>query len=161
MTYQLKGKNKFKALLAAILAISCMMLLFSCGSGNNAVSSDVPSDSNDNMATVHNGTSQNQPVPDNPMERLAGRFYIDGDTSAASVVIVADGSFTAYYASGTVEQTGYVRYENDATNNSALNVFVFYTDEGKPYMGFVDSGEAHISEFETGNGSFHYIRADN
>ena len=37
-------------------------------------------------------------------------------------------------------------------------IFVFYTNEGKPYMGFVDTKENKITEFETGNGSFRYVR---
>ena len=41
---------------------------------------------------------------------------------------------------------------------SCFHVYVFYTDEGKPYMGFVDSGEPRISEFETGNGGYRYVR---
>ena len=72
-------------------------------------------------------------------------------------MIESDGSFTAYYASGTAEQEGYVRYEAE---ESGFHVYVFYTEEGKPYMGFVDSGENKISEFETGNGSYKFVRVE-
>ena len=51
--------------------------------------------------------------------------------------------------------SGTVRYE---ANDAGFHVYVFYTDEGKPYMGFVDRGEPRISEFETGNGGYRYVR---
>ena len=92
-----------------------------------------------------------------PMKRLAGTYYIDGDTTAAYVTVSEDGSFAAFYASGTEELRGTVRYQQD-DSDSGLNVYVFYTEEGKPYMGVVDTGENKISGFETGNGSFRYVR---
>lgn len=40
---------------------------------------------------------------------LAGYWFIDGDPSAASFHITEAGKFTAYYASGTVENKGIIR----------------------------------------------------
>ena len=140
--------------MAAGLAFMLIMLS-SCGSIKKRAASDsseaMPDTSSVNSKDIEDITSLD------PIERLSGSFYIDGDKSAASVVIEPDSNFTAYYASGTAEQQGYVRYETD---NSGYHVYVFYTNEGKPYMGFVDSGESKISEFETGNGSYRYVRVE-
>lgn len=149
------GKRlRFVTLMAAV--VLCI-LLSACGSDKKAASSE-ESNGTPDISSESAGDNSQDHLAD-PMERLSGRFYIDGDSSAASVVIESDGSFTAYYASGTVEQEGYVKYEADA-NNPKFYVYVFYTDEGKPYMGFVDSGENKISAFETGNGSYRYARVD-
>lgn len=149
------GKRlRFVTLMAAV--VLCI-LLSACGSDKKAASSE-ESNGTPDISSKSAGDNSEDHLAD-PMERLSGRFYIDGDSSAASVVVKSDGSFTAYYASGTVEREGYVKYEADA-NNPKFYVYVFYTDEGKPYMGFVDSGENKISAFETGNGSYRYVRVD-
>jgi len=136
-----------------ILAFSTVVFfgLSGCGSPEKLSSSSDYDSTELNSAYV----TDNDSVTDwDPFARIAGTFYIDGDTSAAYVTVDEDGSFTAFYASGTVEQHGYIRHEK----NDSHYVFVFYTHEGKPYMGFVDTGEKTISEFETGNGSFRYVR---
>ena len=143
---------------ALVAAAAICLSLCACGSGKNALPEQPQ-----NRGQSVNGVSSDAAVTDtgdhsDPIGRLAGKFCIDGDSSASSVVIESDGTFTAYYASGTVEQRGTVRYETDDTSGRSLHVYVFYTDEGKPYMGFVDSGEAPISEFETGNGSNRFVR---
>ncbi len=153
MYYSLKS-GWGRAILIASLA-SLLIVISSCGSDGEIVSS-VSSGQNSDSTSVSSAADEGTDRSD-PIERLAGRYFIDGDNTAASVLINADGSFVAYYASGTAEQQGYVRYEAD---DSGYNVYVFYTDEGKPYMGFVDSGESRISEFETGNGSYRYARVD-
>ena len=145
--------------MAGVAALCVMLCLGSCG----AASEKEPSSD-----TVHESASsagdrfqeKEEAASADPLERLSGKFFIDGDAAAASVVIAPDGRFTTYYASGTVEQKGYVRYETDQSGEKNYHVYVFYTDEGKPYMGFVDSGESRISEFETGNGGYRYVRVE-
>ena len=144
-----------RAVIAAALAAS-LALFSSCGTDQGSASTD----NNGNMAGYSDQSAESSAANEknssaDPIGRLSGKFCIDGNTDAASVVIDEDGRFTAYYASGTAEQSGYVRYEAD---DSGYHVYVFYTDEGKPYMGFVDSGESRISEFETGNGGYRYVR---
>ena len=116
-----------RAVLAIGLAAFCIMLT-SCGTGKVGVSSELPDESTDVITAASDGGDNSM---SDPIERLSGKFHIDGDVSA--------------------------RYESD---ESGLNVYVFYTDEGKPYMGFADSGESRISEFETGNGSYRYVRTE-
>ena len=144
----------------AIIFTTLILLLSSCGSGEKGASSgDVSIESSDKqLITSYDGDDESASV--DPIERLSGKYYIDGDQTAPRVEITSDGSFTAFYATGTVEQTGYVRYEADNSDYGNYFVYVFYTDEGKPYMGFVDSGENKISEFETGNGSYKYVRVE-
>ena len=158
MKYDLfSGKKWIVSILAAMILLG--IILSSCGSDTKQDSSAIP-DPSDDISSIARVDEDSKPGhADDPIDRLAGVFYIDGDTSASCVEINSDGSFTAYYASGTVEQEGYVKYEADA-NNPKFYVYVFYTDEGKPYMGFVDSGENKISAFETGNGSYRYARVD-
>ena len=148
-----------RGLLAAGLASLWIVLgLCSCGSDGKE---DPSSGASQGRETVSENSHTNEdPASSDPIERLSGRFYIDGDTNAACVEILADGSFIAYYASGTEEQKGTVRYETDDTGEKSFHVYVFYTEEGRPYMGFVDSGEQRISEFETGNGDYRYVRVE-
>jgi hypothetical protein len=145
--------------MAGAAALCIMLCLSSCGSA--AKEEHSPDTGYESAAAVGEQSQvKEDPASSDPIERLSGRYYIDGDAAAASVVIDSDGSFTACYASGTVEQKGYVRYETDHSGENSYHVYVFYTDEGKPYMGFVDSGESRISEFETGNGSYRYVRVE-
>ena len=148
----LQGTKRRCALLGACL---CLALLFgSCGRRTDGASSSANGEEAGSIPPTASSENTGNVTAD-PMERLTGTFCIDGDETAASVVINPDRSFTAYYASGTPEQSGTVRYE---ANDAGFHVYVFYTDEGKPYMGFVDSGEPRISEFETGNGGYRYVR---
>ena len=153
MNYKSYGK-RWRAAFAAVLT-TMLVMLSSCGKGKYSISSN--GNMNDKSEVSSAASNENNDSMSDPIERLSGTFYIDGDRSAASVVIESDGSFTAYYASGTAEQEGYVRYEAE---DSGFHVYVFYTEEGKPYMGFVDSGENKISEFETGNGSYKFVRVE-
>lgn len=153
MNYKSYGKRG-RALFAAVLT-TMLVMLSSCGKDNYSISSN--GNMNDKSEVSSAASIEYNDSMSDPIERLSGTFYIDGDRSAASVVIESDGSFTAYYASGTAEQEGYVRYEAE---ESGFHVYVFYTEEGKPYMGFVDSGENIISEFETGNGSYKFVRVE-
>ena len=144
--------------LSWILVAALCLLLTACGTDEQKTAS---SETETNLAVSSETADPMADQSRDPIERLAGIFYIDGDTSAARVVVNGDGRFVAYYASGTEEQRGYVSYErDDSTGSLNVYVYVFYTDEGKPYMGFVDTGENRISEFETGNGSFRYVRVD-
>lgn len=141
---------------AAVLAACLLLCLVSCGQGGKDTAAASGAE-NKNGEPVSSAAVGGVTYAD-PFGRLAGTYYIDGDTSAAHVTVTADGTFTAYYASGTVEEKGTVRYESGSPEAGTLPLFVFYTAEGNPYMGFVDSGEAEIAGFETGNGDWRYVR---
>lgn len=137
----------FPVILAAAFCLSAV----SCGKEADVSSSSSGVLSHEPTSSYSKGELSDNPLAD-PIGRLAGRYFVDGDTTAASLVVSADGSFAAYYAGGTLEESGYVRYEAEITEGGVLYVYVFYTDNGNPFMGFIDSGEAVINEFETGNG---------
>ena len=107
MNYKSYGKRG-RALFEAVLT-TMLVMLSSCGKDNYSISSN--GNMNDKSEVSSAASIEYNDSMSDPIERLSGTFYIDGDRSAASVVIESDGSFTAYYASGTAEQEGYVRYE--------------------------------------------------
>lgn len=88
---------------------------------------------------------------------LAGYWFIDGDPSAASFHITEDGKFTAYYASGTVENNGIVRRVFDSEINNYY--YCMYLESGKLYEAFADDGEKEKTDIYMGNGGFpHYVK---
>ena len=121
MKYDLfSGKKWIVSILAAMILLG--IILSSCGSDTKQDSSAIP-DPSDDISSIARVDEDSKPGhADDPIDRLAGVFYIDGDTSASCVEINSDGSFTAYYASGNVEQTGYVRFEEDNTNQNSKSL---------------------------------------
>lgn len=88
--------------------------------------------------------------------RISGYWYIDGDTSLASLHITADGSFTAFYAYGAAECTGYITCEISDNNEYSYQL---YTSDGEPYLTFNDSGNDTVTDIYVINGiQPHFIR---
>ncbi len=103
-----------------------------------------------------------QETVDPALAKLAGNWYIDGDRDAAHIEITADGRFTAYYASGAVEQTGYLVHERSDDPMAQTDYrYQFYTDDGTPYMAFPDLEMEPFHEFYVDNGySVCYVRIE-
>ena len=117
------------------------------------------------VSTVDTATSSavsSQTTVDPALARLAGNWYIDGDRDAAHIEITADGRFTAYYASGAVEQTGYLVHERSDDPMAQTDYrYQFYTDDGTPYMAFPDLEMEPFHEFYVDNGySVCYVRIE-
>lgn len=158
-------KHAVKILLMAALAAASALSLCACGE----TAPGQPDDEGFSVVAQESlqtdeghSDADNEPLS-RKIGRLAGSWYIDGDTSAAHVDITSNGRFAAYYATGNVEVEGYIRYEDEEIEEGydPLSVYMFYTDDGDAYMGFVDSGEKFISEFEVGNGGGpRYVRVD-
>ena len=88
---------------------------------------------------------------------LSGYWYIDGDTSTASIHITKDGKFTAYYPNGIVEERGYVKRVLEPTINNYI--FYMYRDSGELFQTFSDDGEKEKSDIYMGNdGTPHYVK---
>lgn len=88
---------------------------------------------------------------------IAGYWYIDGDPGAASLHITEDGKFAAYYASGLLENKGYIKRELDTEINNY--VYCMYLDSGELYMAFADDGEEFKTDIYMGNGGEpHYAK---
>ena len=122
MKYDLfSGKKWIVSILAAMILLG--IILSSCGSDTKQDSSAIP-DPSDDISSIARVDEDSKPGhADDPIDRLAGVFYIDGDTSASCVEINSDGSFTAYYASGNVEQT---TAAVSSTKESIPDIFQFY-----------------------------------
>lgn len=88
---------------------------------------------------------------------IAGYWYIDGDPSAASLHITEDGKFTAYYASGLLENKGYIKRKLDTDINNYI--YFMYLENNELYMAFADDGEEYKSDIYIGNGGEpHYVK---
>ena len=89
---------------------------------------------------------------------IDGDWYIDGDINAAHITINSSGEFTSYYANGSVENTGYVKYETKESEDGANNWYVLYTNDGNTYLSFIDDGREEKLDFYVGNdNSVHYV----
>lgn len=90
---------------------------------------------------------------------IAGYWYIDGDTAAASIHMTADGRFDAYYASGSLENEGTIRYEEEVIEDTTIHWYMLYGDDGEFFTGFVDDGTAEKTDLYAGNGGEpHYVK---
>ena len=88
---------------------------------------------------------------------LAGYWFIDGDPSTASLHITEDGKFTAYYASGLLENKGYIKRKLDTEINNYI--YYMYLENDELYMAFADDGEKDKSDIYIGNGGEpHYVK---
>lgn len=89
---------------------------------------------------------------------IDGDWYIDGDINAAHITINSSGEFTSYSAGGSVENTGYVKYETKESEDGANNWYVLYTDDGNTYFSFIDDGSEEKLDFYVENdNSVHYV----
>lgn len=98
---------------------------------------------------------------DDPFRSIAGEWYLDGDPDTAHLSIQPTGTFTAYYATGNVENTGYIQYETEEIGGMLSHWYLLYTDDGAFYLGFRDDGSAYKLELFVGNGADpRYVRLD-
>ena len=81
-------------------------------------------------------------LEDDPFRSIAGEWYLDGDPDTAHLSIQPTGTFTAYYATGNVENTGYIQYETEEIGGMLSHWYLLYTDDGAFYLGFRDDGSA-------------------
>ena len=73
----------------------------------------------------------------------------------------ANGNIHAYYATGNVENTGYIQYETEEIGGMLSHWYLLYTDDGAFYLGFRDDGSAYKLELFVGNGADpRYVRLD-
>ena len=139
-----------------IATITMMALVSGCGTkGNVQPKNSVP----DTIAEESQTESKEPEYSD--FSSIEGDWYFDGDISAAHMNITGSGRFTAYYADGNVENTGYVKYEKEEIDGSLCNCFVLYTDGNDRYMDFIDDGSERKLEFYgANNSSVHYVWVD-
>ena len=88
---------------------------------------------------------------------LAGYWFIDGDTTLASMYIDKDGNFEAYYASGNTEATGYIQSVFNPTINNFY--YTMYLDNGEVFNTFADDGLAYKTDIYMGTeGTPHFVK---
>ena len=88
---------------------------------------------------------------------IAGYWYIDGDPHTASIHIYADGRFETFYATGSPEDKGQIKYELDEDLNNYY--YMFYSDTNGFIMGFADDGEKVKNDIYMGNGGTpHFVK---
>lgn len=105
--------------------------------------------------TVQTETASENEAAD--LSGLAGYWYIDGDTSTASIHIYADGRFETFYASGSPENKGYIKRELEDDLN--YYYYAFYSDSNEFIMSFPDDGEKDKTDIYMGNGGTpHYVK---
>ena len=66
-------------------------------------------------------------LEDDPFRSIAGEWYLDGDPDTAHLSIQSTGTFTAYYATGNVENTGYIQYETEEIGGMLSHWYLLYT----------------------------------
>lgn len=95
-------------------------------------------------------------APDLDLTAIAGTWYIDGDPTAASIKISADGKFKTYYASGNLENEGTIRRESEEIEGTTIYWYNLYDKDGKYVMGFADTGSS--TDLYVGNGASPHYR---
>lgn len=111
-------------------------------------------------ATDASTTQVTEPETDTDVDcsSIAGDWYFDGDPDAAHISISSKGTFTAYYASGNIENTGYIKYETAEGEETETNWYVLYTDDDEYFISFEDDGSYQkLDLYARGNGSPHYV----
>lgn len=91
-------------------------------------------------------------TPDANFASIAGDWYIDGDTTLASLHIEPDGSFKTYYADGVLESEGTIRYEAEEIEGTTNYWYHLYATDGTYIMGFADDGSSTKTDLYVGNG---------
>lgn len=89
---------------------------------------------------------------------IDGDWYIDGEYDAAHISISSSGNFTAYYANGNIENTGYIKHEAKEKDGVVIYWYMLYTNDDKPYIGFIDDGSERKLDFYVVTGTpVHYV----
>lgn len=88
---------------------------------------------------------------------IAGYWFINGDPSTASLHITEDGKFTAYYASGLLENKGYVKRELKTDINNYI--YQMYLETGTEYLAFADDGEKEKTDiYMLDDNTTHFVK---
>ena len=87
---------------------------------------------------------------------LSGFWYVDGDSSAASIHITKDGKFESFYANGNHENSGYISREKSDEEKGW--VFVFCSDSDEPIMSFREIDLLGCAEFVISETDQHFIK---
>ena len=88
---------------------------------------------------------------------FAGYWFIDGDTSLASMYIDRNGNFETYYASGNTEASGHIESVFNATINNFY--YVMYLDNGDIFNTFADDGLSSKTDIYMGTeGTPHFVK---
>lgn len=97
-----------KKLIAAFLVAVIALTLAACASEQQ--NSDVPSNTQSEAPT-------STPAPDESDTAIfaatEGTWRLDGEKGTASIYMDGEGGFIAYYASGSVEASGYLEYVDE------------------------------------------------
>ncbi|MGN0621283.1 MAG: hypothetical protein ACI4I9_05400 [Porcipelethomonas sp.] len=154
----------FAAALAMFTAIS------GCGSSDPGISENSISEIAATENTAEQASETEEPSEEKETEAaetetesadfssIDGDWCIDGDYLAAHISISSAGTFTAYYASGNIENTGYIKYEAKENDGFVNYWYMLYTDDDEPYMGFIDDGSERKLDFYTVNEKpVHYV----
>lgn len=87
---------------------------------------------------------------------ISGYWYIDGDPFAASVHITDEGKFEFYTATGSTENTGYIKAEKETVQGETKNQYTFCSDSGEVILKMTDNGSADDTELYSG--SLRYVK---
>ena len=139
-----------KKLIAAFLVAVIALTLAACASEQQ--NSDVPSNTQSEAPT-------STPAPDESDTAIfaatEGTWRLDGEKGTASIYMDGEGGFIAYYASGSVEASGYLEYVDEYEDSNGrydmydgelglINSFYFDSDT-QFHMGNND-GSIYIRE---------------
>lgn len=158
----MKKSRMVKKRTILITAIAVVSLMTGCGSNTN----DKKSVESTTKNTVENTISDNDNENENTTKEekspdfnsIDGYWYIDGKIDTAYIHISNDGRYTAYYADGNEENSGYIKYEKEDASNTVNYWYNLYSDSGDFYMGFIDDGSSEKTDLYVGNGGFpHYV----
>ena len=94
-----------KKLLSAFLAAVIALTLAACA--NEQQNSDVPSNTQSEASTSTLAPDESNTAI---FAATEGTWRLDGEEGTASIYMDGEGGFIAYYASGSVEASGYLEY---------------------------------------------------
>ena len=153
----MRNKKVIFAITVAILTVASGCGATDKGQQGSSTSDTLVTESQTKFTETKTEMTENE-LGESDFSSIDGDWYIDGDVSAAHITISSSGRFTAYYANGNVENTGYVKYEREELEEGISNWYVLYTDDDNIYLAFIDDGSERKLEFYEGNGStVHYV----
>ncbi len=133
-----------KKLLSAFLAAVIALTLAACA--NEQQNSDVPGNTQSEASTATLAPDESNTAI---FAATEGTWRLDGEEGTASIYMDGEGGFIAYYASGSVEASGYLEYVDEYGDGNGrydlydgelgyINSFYFDSDTQVP-MGNNDS----------------------
>ena len=149
-----------KKLIAVFLAAVIALTLAACANEqqNSDVSNNTQSESPDSTSTQSLDPASSTDPGENDTAIFAateGTWRLDGEEGTASIYMDGEGGFIAYYASGSVEASGYLEYVDEYEDGNGrydlydgelgyINSFYFDSDT-QIHMGNND-GNIYIKE---------------